>query len=229
MHPVIVIKQARAESGKYVGSNAFGVKAKVTKVKMAEDAIVVAHLCNDDIVHSFHIPVSSDRAPFIKIGLLLVFKPEPIGDVGLTITASGYSSPTIDDPYEVMTTDRYIFAGETTVWAYDKGTGVVLGRLKLGVARLPSYPGASSIVGEHWNESNRTMEQEFIAKDPIDKVLAFYQNQLQALGFSVSVTRAIDSVATVAADSPDRKRHIQILLVGGGEGTTISDGEKWDL
>jgi hypothetical protein len=229
IQPVIVVKQTRAESGKYLGSNAFGVKARVTKVKLVEDAIVISHLCNDDIARNFNIPVSLDRAPSTKVAFLLVFKPEPIGDAGLTTTASGYSSPTVDYPYEVMTTDRYIFAGETTVWAYDKGTGEVLGKFKLGVARLPNYPGADSIIGEHWDELKRTMEQVLVAKDPIDKVLAFYQNQLQTLGFSVSVTKAIDSVATVTADSSDRKRRIQILLTGDGSETTISYGEKWDL
>lgn len=137
--PVLVVNQTRKESGKYVGSNAFGVRTKVTKVNMIEDAIVLGNPHYDDVddragARNFYIPLPSDRARATMLAFLLVFKPEPIGGAGLTTTASSYKDPTLDFPLAVTTTARYLFVGDAVVWAYDKRTGEVLGKFKLGMA-----------------------------------------------------------------------------------------------
>lgn len=221
--PAIVVKSTRRESGTYMGSNAFGVRAKVTRVQMTEDVLLLDHP-SKELGWSFYIPVPVDRARTTKLAFLLVFKPEPIRDAGLTTTASGYSESSVDFPYDVKTTYRYIFAGDTSVWAYDKRTGEVLTRYKLTKTPLPAYPGSVAVTGEHWNVANGATEQFLDAADPLDKVLAFYQDQLEKAGFIVSVNRSTSSLVNLAADSADNKRHVRIMLTSGdGDShTTIS-------
>jgi hypothetical protein len=125
---VIVIKEGTAGKLKqYVGSNAFGVKVKVTRRNAAQDAVVLKHAITDVVgFKSIQIPVPLDRARGTKLAFLLVFKLEPAEGAGLTMTATGYREPTIDLPIEVVTTSRYVFVDDVAVWTYDKSTGEVL-------------------------------------------------------------------------------------------------------
>ena len=218
----IVVGETRRELGKYIGSNAFGVRAKVTMVHMTEDAVVINHALGGLVgFREMLVPVPSDRANATKLSFLLVFKPEPIEGAGLTTTASGYSTATLDHPYERQTTYRYIFAGETVVWAYNKKTGQVLGKFKLATARLPTptYPGATNnALGD------------LLTTDSLDKVLAFYQDQLENLGLTVTVSRPAytSDLATLTADSSDKKRRVTVMIMSGKSQTSITYEEKYE-
>jgi hypothetical protein len=101
-------------------------------------------------------------------------------------------------------------------------------------AWLPTYPGAT-VTGGISSKSAQATAQTFALTTPdsVDKVVAFYSDQLKNNGLTVlqPTTLAVGgltSMSTVAADSPDKKRHVQIVVtaVAGKSQASISYEEK---
>jgi len=92
-------------------------------------------------------------------------------------------------------------------------------------AWLPAYPGAT-VEGGFASKSAEGSTQTFgvTTTDAVDKVLAFYQDQLKNNGLTVlqPTTVAVGgqtSTGTLIADSPDRKRHVQVFVQTAGDKT----------
>ena len=101
-------------------------------------------------------------------------------------------------------------------------------------AWLPTYPGAA-VTGGFSSKSAQATAQTFALTTPdsVDKVIAFYSDQLKNNGLTVlqPTTLAVGgqtSMSTLAADSPDKKRHVQVVVTAGdGESqASISYEEK---
>jgi hypothetical protein len=101
-------------------------------------------------------------------------------------------------------------------------------------AWLPTYPGAT-VTGGISSKSAQATAQTFALTTPdsVDKVVAFYSDQLKNNGLTVlqPTTLAVGgqtSMSTVAADSPDKKRHVQVIVtaVDGKSQASISYEEK---
>jgi hypothetical protein len=101
-------------------------------------------------------------------------------------------------------------------------------------AWLPIYPGAS-VQGGFASKSAQGTTQTFslTTTDSVDKVLAFYQDQLKNNGLTVlqPTTVALGGQTTagaVKADSPDQKRSVQIGVtsVNGKTQVSVSYEEK---
>lgn len=85
-------------------------------------------------------------------------------------------------------------------------------------AWLPTYPGGT-VQGGFSSKSAEATVQTFglTTTDSPDKVIAFYQDQLKNNGLTVLLptTTAVGgqtTIATLTADSPDKKRHVQIVV-----------------
>jgi hypothetical protein len=85
-------------------------------------------------------------------------------------------------------------------------------------AWLPTYPGAT-VQGGYSSKSAEATVQTFglTTTDSPDKVIAFYQDQLKNNGLTAQqpTTTAVGGQTTIAsltADSPDKKRHVQIVM-----------------
>lgn len=85
-------------------------------------------------------------------------------------------------------------------------------------AWLPTYPGGT-VQGGYSSKSAEATVQTFglTTTDSPDKVIAFYQDQLKNNGLTVLLptTTAVGgqtTIATLTADSPDKKRHVQIVV-----------------
>jgi hypothetical protein len=92
-------------------------------------------------------------------------------------------------------------------------------------AWLPTYPGAT-VQGGFSSKSADATVQTFALNttDSPDKVIAFYQDQLKNNGLTVLLptTTAIGGQTTIAsltADSPDKKRHVQVFVQTAGDKT----------
>jgi hypothetical protein len=84
-------------------------------------------------------------------------------------------------------------------------------------AWLPTYPGAT-VQGGFSSKSAEATVQTFglTTTDSPDKVIAFYQDQLKSNGLTAQqpTTTAVGGQTTIAsltAESPDKKRHVQIV------------------
>jgi hypothetical protein len=95
-------------------------------------------------------------------------------------------------------------------------------------AWLPNYPGAT-VQGGFSSKSAEATVQTFglTTADSPDKVIAFYQDQLKNNGLTVLLptTTAIGGQTTIAsltADSPDKKRHVQIVVQASAGKTQAS-------
>ncbi len=95
-------------------------------------------------------------------------------------------------------------------------------------AWLPTYPGAT-VQGGFSSKSGDATVQTFglNTTDSPDKVIAFYQDQLKNNGLTVLLptTTAIGGQTTIAsltADSPDKKRHVQIVVQAANGKTQAS-------
>ena len=92
-------------------------------------------------------------------------------------------------------------------------------------AWLPAYPGGT-VEGGFSSKSAEGSTQTFsvTTTDAVDKVLAFYQDQLKNNGLTVlqPTTVAVGgqtSTGTLMADSPDKKRHVQVFVQTAGDKT----------
>jgi hypothetical protein len=101
-------------------------------------------------------------------------------------------------------------------------------------AWLPVYPGAS-VEGGLSTKSAESTSQTFAltTNDPVDRVLAFYQDKLKDNGLTVQPSTTIamggqTSTGIVIADSTDKKRHVQVAISAADNQTkaTISYEEK---
>jgi hypothetical protein len=95
-------------------------------------------------------------------------------------------------------------------------------------AWLPTYPGAT-VQGGFSSKSAEQTAQTFglTTSDSPDKVIAFYQDQLKNNGLTVLLptTTAVGgqtTIATLTADSPDKKRHVQIVVQASSGKTQAS-------
>lgn len=101
-------------------------------------------------------------------------------------------------------------------------------------AWLPAYPGAT-VTGGFSSKSAQATAQTFALTTPdsVDKVVAFYSDQLKNNGLTVlqPTTLAVGgqtTMSTVTADSPDKKRHVQVVVqaVSGKSQASINYEEK---
>jgi hypothetical protein len=95
-------------------------------------------------------------------------------------------------------------------------------------AWLPAYPGATSAGGFSAKTAEATSQTFTLnTTDPPDRVLAFYQDQLKNNGFTVQTPTTLavggqTTTGTIVADSPDQKRHVQVVVQAGSGKTTAS-------
>jgi hypothetical protein len=95
-------------------------------------------------------------------------------------------------------------------------------------AWLPTYPGATVQGGFSTRSADATVQTfGLTTADSPDKVIAFYQDQLKNNGLTVLLptTTAIGGQTTIAsltADSPDKKRHVQIVVQAANGKTQAS-------
>lgn len=223
--PAVVVRQLRSEEGQYIGTNAFGVKVKITRVRMREDAVVMARPKGADLgATNLYVPMALEKARSAQLGFLVVFKLESAGSLGLTAKDFGVGSPTVDSPLDVRTDNRYIFAGETSIWAYDKSTGEVLQKFKIGSAPpaplAPLYPGAQEV--NRGRDASGATRATLYTPDSIAKVQQFFTAQIAGVGLSAAATPSADGkTITINASSADRKRRFSIFLIAGESKTTI--------
>jgi hypothetical protein len=95
-------------------------------------------------------------------------------------------------------------------------------------AWLPVYPGATVEGGVSTTSAEGTAQTFAITTtDPVDRVLAFYQDKLKNNGLTIqpATTMALGgqvSTGMVAADSPDRTRHVQVIVTTADNKTKAS-------
>jgi len=95
-------------------------------------------------------------------------------------------------------------------------------------AWLPTYPGATVEAGFSTRSAEGAAQTFTITTgDPVDRVVAFYQDQLKNNGLTVlqPTTMAVGGQTTTAsltADSPDKKRHVQIVATVANDKTKAS-------
>jgi hypothetical protein len=124
----------------YVGSNAFGAKALVTKTKSKVTQVVVSET-EDILRHSFDsinisFKLPRDRARSVKPNLRLAFICSPKAEQFEPATpsdakgATGYdiSEATLDSPTERWTYYVALRAELRQIWVFDRSTGEVFGR-----------------------------------------------------------------------------------------------------
>ncbi|MBV8202785.1 MAG: hypothetical protein JOZ15_19380 [Acidobacteria bacterium] len=101
-------------------------------------------------------------------------------------------------------------------------------------AWLPTYPGAT-VTGGFSSKSPQGTTQTFAltTADSVDKVVAFYSDQLKNNGLTVVAPTTVavggqTTMSTITADSPDKKRHVQVAVqaVNGQSQASISYEEK---
>jgi hypothetical protein len=134
------IHQTKLSESTYVGSNAFGAEALVTKTKSKVTQLVVSETEDilrysfDSIDISFKLP--RDRARSVKPNLRVAFicspKPEQFAPATPSDVngATGYdiSEATIDSPTERWTYYVALRAELRQIWVFDRSTGEVFGR-----------------------------------------------------------------------------------------------------
>jgi hypothetical protein len=93
---------------------------------------------------------------------------------------------------------------------------------------LPVYPGAT-VQGGFSSQTTQSSAQQFTltTSDGTDKVLAFYSDRLKANGLTVQPAATVavggqTTTGTLAGDSPDRARHVQIVATTTGDKTQVS-------
>jgi hypothetical protein len=101
-------------------------------------------------------------------------------------------------------------------------------------AWLPTYPGATVTAGFS-SKSAQASTQTFALTTPdsVDKVIAFYSDQLKNNGLTVAAPTIVamggaTTTSTLTADSPDTKRHVQVTVqaANGQSQASISYEEK---
>ena len=101
-------------------------------------------------------------------------------------------------------------------------------------AWLPTYPGATVTSGFSSKSGQGTTRTfALTTSDAVDKVVAFYSDQLKNNGLTVVAPTTVavggqTTMSTITADSPDKKRHVQVAVqaVNGQSQASISYEEK---
>lgn len=101
-------------------------------------------------------------------------------------------------------------------------------------AWLPLYPGATAQGGFSTRSATETSQVfTLTTNDPVDRVIAFYQEQLKDNGLTVQQPTSMavggqTTMSTVIADSSDKKRHVQIVAqaTNGKSQASITYEEK---
>jgi len=134
------VHRTKLSESTYVGSNAYGAKALVTKAKWKLTQVVVEET-EDILQHSFDsidisFKIARDRARLAKsdLRILLLCSPkpeqfEPAAPVDVT-GATGYdiSKATIDSPTEQWIYYVALRADLRQIWVFDRSSGQVYGR-----------------------------------------------------------------------------------------------------
>lgn len=134
------VHRTKLSEATYVGSNAFGAKALVTKTKSKLTQVVISE--TEDILHhsfdsidiSFKLPRDTARSvkPNLRIAFICSPKPEQFEPATPSDVkgATGYaiSDATIDSPTESWTYYVALRADLRQIWVFDRSTGQVLGR-----------------------------------------------------------------------------------------------------
>jgi hypothetical protein len=95
-------------------------------------------------------------------------------------------------------------------------------------AWLPTYPGATAQGGFSSKSAEATVQTfALTTTDSPDKVIAFYQDQLKNNGLTVllptiTAVGGQTTIASLTADSPDKKRHVQIVVQASNGKTQAS-------
>jgi hypothetical protein len=140
----------------------------------------------------------------------------------LKFSSSGQGAASVDLSQQGVTVKAQDAKGQQSTFVAGAGAP------KDMPAWLPTYPGAS-VQGGFSSKSAEGTSQSFAltSSDPVDKVLAFYQDQLKNNGLTVQqpTTVAVGGQTTtgaVKADSPDQKRHVQIVATAANGKTQAS-------
>jgi hypothetical protein len=95
-------------------------------------------------------------------------------------------------------------------------------------AWLPVYPGATVEGGISTSSGEGAMQSfGFTTTDPADRVLAFYQDKLKNNGLTIQPATTVAlggqvSTGIVIADSPDKTRHVQVMVTTADNKTKAS-------
>ncbi len=178
---VIAVHSAGTSAGTYVGSNAYGVRKEVTRRRERETALFVAAPRAQEGLGEVTISVPIARARKVKPSALLVFQPIT-SRLGPVFEGTAYQTPTLDDPSEVVKSVRYVAAGRSELWIYDKETGEILGKAVLSRSPFPIFPGATEVMPEHYDSVHSKSEMTLWSDAPPAKVRSFYENALAADG-----------------------------------------------
>jgi len=143
----------------------------------------------------------------------------------LKFSSSGQGAASVDLSQQGVTVKAQDAKGQESTFVAGAGAPKDL------PAWLPTYPGAS-VQGGVSSKSAAGSAQTFTltTSDPVDRVLAFYQDQLKNNGLTVEqpTTMAVggqvttSTISTVKADSPDQKRHLQIVATSANGKTQAS-------
>lgn len=133
--------------------------------------------------------------------------------------------------------------GKTVTYKFDtqKNTMVIVGEngeeVKIGAAAtgnsmpswVPVYPG-SSVEGTYSAEAADGKSANYTLKTPdaAEKVTSYYQDQLKAAGFNVTLVSSGAQGGMLSAEDADKKRTILVTL-GNSGGSTVANiivGEK---
>jgi hypothetical protein len=91
---------------------------------------------------------------------------------------------------------------------------------------LPTYPGATPrATFSMQGGSDSSAAVSFTTKDPVDKVLKFYEDGLKKAGLTTNSSILNQdgkaSGGVVTAESPDDKKNVVVNLATGDEGVTV--------
>ena len=133
----LTIQCIAGKSERYVGRNAFGVRANVLRRRYLEFRIVPSNAREFSFARSLdstvHLPIDRATASvvFPRLRSLLVFEP--------SVSPEGYvaqrdvdgSDATISLPVEVVTQVRMIYARSASLWIYDRAGGEIIRKIRL--------------------------------------------------------------------------------------------------
>lgn len=122
--------------GEYIGSNSFGVKTTISKVRGKEFSLAIANIKDyteydkEDVFPSLAIPLalSSVQAKTVKNNLAVAF---------ITKLAAPYRTisktevkPTIDKPSDILSYHYYLIGNISEIWIFDGASGVIYAKIK---------------------------------------------------------------------------------------------------
>jgi hypothetical protein len=138
---ILTLDTTHGDLDSYVGSNAFGVTAKVIRSEHHRWGVLLPHQAHQFV--RLDVPVAPERAAALKerLRLLAVVRLRPdsaveVSDPVRQHTDVDRTSPTLDHRYDTTIYRHDLRADLLALWVYDHESGEVLGRFDLSGHRL---------------------------------------------------------------------------------------------